>query len=685
MNRSFTCLAVVCFLFVLVPRSAAQEALVLSGGGSRGLAHVGVLLGLEEFGYDPDIVVGTSMGAVVGALYAAGYSPAQITEHIHAIDWARIYETTPLILGPDRDPRYPLINFDLTLDEFRFVRGLIPQWRINRVLSTLLFDANARARGDFDRLARRYRAVAADLRTGDRVVLSSGDLARAARASMAVPGIFAPVVWDGRVLLDGGIVDNVPTGLARAMGATRIIVSDVGRPSEEVFDQSPFGLIDRAIDLMQENTQRDPIPPDVLVVPRIDAGFGATLFPSDPTRILEIGLEAARRDLSPAPPSDRRQPRRRPEPPDSLSILRVEAPDTGTAMLARFVFADIVPGPYDPAAVTAAMDRLYGSGLFEAVWARVADDPSTARSTLVVRLETPPQTSLTAGAGYDNDRGARAWASLVRQSSRFPRPTLLAASASIDGVDRWAAVSTRVTMLHRTGLFWSAGLHLRERDVRSFPEDAVASTDVVRTGGWLALELPQILRDRLITAAVRGEWITVEEGDRGFSYGPAVHLAQLGPEAMIVGEPFLVEVEHRFGALSYSRAALRGSRPYPLEPLLLAVVGDLVWSSSGAPGDVRPALGDSHAMPGMRWGEDRGGVRALMGADAAYPVLGGHLRLRLRTGAVAERLGRLDDSDFITGAQLAAVWRTPLGLAEVGFGANTGGSRRFEVGIGRTF
>src|SRR5690606_41393240 len=124
------------------------------------------------------------------------------------------------------------------------------------------------------------------------------------------------------------------------------------------------------------------------------------------------------------------------------------------------------------------MDRPSVCGLFAAVWSPAAVAPSTARSRLVARLETPPPTSLAAGAGYDNDRGASAWASLVRQSSRFPRPTLLAASASIDGVDRWAAVSTRVTMLHRTGLFWSAGLHLRERDVRSFPEDAVASTDV---------------------------------------------------------------------------------------------------------------------------------------------------------------------------------------------------------------
>ena len=157
------------------------------------MVHAGVIDALEARGYDAEIVVGTSMGAVVGALYAAGYSPEEILERIREVDWTEVFTPTPVVIGPDRSVRYPLVNFDLKVEERRFSRGLISQWRINRALAQLLFDANARADGDFDRLPRRFRAIAADLRTGELVVLGEGDLARAARASMAVPGIFAPV------------------------------------------------------------------------------------------------------------------------------------------------------------------------------------------------------------------------------------------------------------------------------------------------------------------------------------------------------------------------------------------------------------------------------------------------------------------------------------------------------------
>src|SRR5690606_32818912 len=106
----------------------------------------------------------------------------------------------------------------------------VPDAGINRRLVEMLFDAGARARSDFDRLPRRYRAVAADLRDGSVVVLGHGDLARAVRASMAVPGVFSPVVIDGRILVDGGIADNLPTTQARALGALYIIASDVLLP-----------------------------------------------------------------------------------------------------------------------------------------------------------------------------------------------------------------------------------------------------------------------------------------------------------------------------------------------------------------------------------------------------------------------------------------------------------------------
>jgi predicted acylesterase/phospholipase RssA len=125
----------------------AQEALVLSGGGSRGLAHAGVFEGLEQLGHDPEIVVGTSMGAMIGVLYAAGYEPAAILRALQDAEWGEIFTPIPLLPGPDRSVRYPALTADISVDSLRFSRGFIPQWRINRLLVRLLFEANARSRG----------------------------------------------------------------------------------------------------------------------------------------------------------------------------------------------------------------------------------------------------------------------------------------------------------------------------------------------------------------------------------------------------------------------------------------------------------------------------------------------------------------------------------------------------------
>ncbi|MBW3655958.1 MAG: patatin-like phospholipase family protein, partial [Gemmatimonadetes bacterium] len=123
--------------------AAGTDGLVLSGGGSRGLAHPGSLMALEERGFDADIVTGTSIGALVGALYAVGYPAADIQRQVEAVDWGELFTTTPVVIGPERAVRYPLLSYDRQPDPLRFNRGIVPQWRMNRALVRLLFDGEA--------------------------------------------------------------------------------------------------------------------------------------------------------------------------------------------------------------------------------------------------------------------------------------------------------------------------------------------------------------------------------------------------------------------------------------------------------------------------------------------------------------------------------------------------------------
>lgn len=671
----------------VTPPAMAQQALVLSGGGARGLAHIGVMQQLSELGYDPELVIGNSMGAVVGALYAAGYDPDEIRERTVAIEWGGMFEPTPMVLGASRMSRLPMLTLSLGVGERHIARGLFGDWRINRALVHLLFEANAAAQGDFDRLPRRFRAIAADLETGEKMVLAGGDLARAARASMAFPGFLAPVRWGDRILVDGGIVDNLPTLEARKLGAKSIIAVDASRPPDELTSQDPLTVVQRSVNLMHKNLHPDPVAADILIIPAADAVFAGPTFPDDPAPLIEAGLDAARRTLPPYPANQTTIERRLPAPPEWFAALRVEAPDSGLAALVREVFGSVAPGPYNADAVLRAVDRLYSTGLFDGVWPHVIRERNAAEGvTLIVRVDAPAHLSASLGAGFENDRGGRAWVALDRHTAIAQRPVVLTAAVSTDGLQRWAAASARMHALARPVVAWSLGTHVLENSVRTFAEDTRVTIEVLRVGGWVGLELPHILRERVITLTGRAEWIEGEDAAGGIAFGPHLRVASVPSDGLLVGVPLLVEAEARWGEQAYRRGAFAGSIQHTGRLLHSAALLDVRVTSSGAPLDDLPALGDDHAIPGLRWGDVRGRARAVAGLDAGIPVPRvGFARLRLRSGAIAETASDWDDARWITGAQLGGVWRLPFGNMEAGYGWATTGDSRFDISIGRVF
>ena len=212
---------------VLAQRASSEGrpkiGLVLAGGGAKGAAHVGVIKVLEELGVPIDYIAGTSMGAIVGGLYASGLSADQLANAIRSIDWNDVFDDKPA--RENRDFRRKLddegfltrYKFGFKDGNFQFPRGVIDGQKLNLVLRSLAIKAVAIQ--DFDKLPIPFRAVAADIETGETVIIGSGDLATAMRASMAVSGVFPPVELEGRLLVDGGLADNLPMDIARQMGA----------------------------------------------------------------------------------------------------------------------------------------------------------------------------------------------------------------------------------------------------------------------------------------------------------------------------------------------------------------------------------------------------------------------------------------------------------------------------------
>lgn len=283
------------------PEARCRIGLVLSGGGARGGAHVGVLKVLEELHVPVDCIAGTSMGSIVGAFYSIGLSPADMERFILETDWGEAIWDTP---HRDResfrrrqDDFLSLLPLELGvgLDGVSSKSGISGGTRLDLLFRGLTLEIGGLA--SFDHLRIPYRAIAADLKTGEMVVLDHGDLARAMRASMSIPGAFTPVELEGRVLVDGGIARNLPVDVARAMGAERIIAIDAGtHPLDDVEHLSPLGVIYQAVAVMGEPTVKGSIAQlgkdDLLIVPVLQ-----DLAPTDFTRVTEaisMGEDAAR-------------------------------------------------------------------------------------------------------------------------------------------------------------------------------------------------------------------------------------------------------------------------------------------------------------------------------------------------------------------------------------------------------
>lgn len=236
--------------------------LVLGGGGARGAAHVGVLKELERLRVPIDAIAGTSMGAVVGGLYASGKTSAELEQLVESLDWADILTDTSRrenksFRRKQDDAAFP-VQFELGLRDGRLIlpKGLIEGQKLQLVLRDELLHVSGI--GDFDELPTPFRAVASDIETGERYVMSTGDLALSIRASMSVPGVFSPVVVDGRSLVDGGLAGNVPVEVIQAMDVDIVIAVDVEfplYPPEEL--QSALAITEQMLTiLIRKETRR---------------------------------------------------------------------------------------------------------------------------------------------------------------------------------------------------------------------------------------------------------------------------------------------------------------------------------------------------------------------------------------------------------------------------------------------
>ncbi|MET0210799.1 MAG: patatin-like phospholipase family protein, partial [Burkholderiaceae bacterium] len=283
------------------PVQRPRLGLVLSGGGARGLAHVGVLKVLERERIPFDVITGTSMGAIIGGLYASGMSAEDLDRELSRIAWDRLFASR--IDRQDLSQRRKeedfefsaSIEFGLRDGEVRVPTGTLSSRGLEALLRRLTLPVrNVR---QFDRLPTPFRAIATDMENGAERVLAEGDLALALRSSMSVPGVFSPVEWEDRILGDGGLVNNLPIDVAREMGAQRLIAVNVGTPvgGRDTLN-SLLGLTAQMINILTEqNVQRSlasmAAGEDMLITPKLGKLTSGD-FDQAPA-LIKLGEEAA--------------------------------------------------------------------------------------------------------------------------------------------------------------------------------------------------------------------------------------------------------------------------------------------------------------------------------------------------------------------------------------------------------
>lgn len=702
------------------PATDHRTCVAFSGGGARGLAHIGVIQALEAEGIRIDCVAGTSMGALVGSLYAAGYAASEMDAIVRSLEWRHVFSgkpvrrLVPLALRFDDVPA--LARVAVSGRRLRLPPARDSDYRTNRLLFRLLAEPSYRARGAFDALRRPFRAVATDLETGDRVVLDSGSLPRAVRASLSTPVNLVPVRLDSRLLVDGGLVDNLPVGVARGLGADVVLAVDVRSPplrpkADDSFVDTTAVVVD-VLRLAYNERFREP--PDVSIDLRPAlADFGEAEYARYPEAQAigrRVGAESIRRamdrlrsrapvaDTSSGPPTSSRDPPAESGGLEGTTVREVVVRGAVRVrdQLVRGAFGVEAGRPFVMDDVLHGMDEVYATGLFESVWLD-ASSAAAGGASVSVEVREVPRLTLEVGGGYDEGSEARGFLR-IRNHNLFGRgersDTMLLASEGAVGL-RTALTAERPLGLP-VGVFTRG--HVIEEKPRFFDRhQTLGRAEFDRRGLAVGLQ-HRFGPAALLRVGVAAETVhTRERPGVPVVAGRESRTAVFGEAAWDILDDAAAPTSGAAATLSVERSLSRtvDFRPYwragahaqaaasPLPRLVLRGAALAALSGGDLPLYEQVRLGGPAWMPGFHR-DELWGTQALAGSLTAGVAVYRGLRLLGRFGAGnvwdsrgAVRLGGLEGG-YGFGLELP----TRAGPLALDWGRSTAGRSRVYVSLG---
>ena len=707
--------------------SRPRIGLVLGGGGAKGAAHIGVLKVLEELRIPIDCVAGTSMGALVGATFAAGVPPQVIESQVLAVNWAETVGTEGnrdrMSIRQKLESRPYTNSLDLGVRNGGLIGsgGFLNTQSIDDLLRTLV--AGARDTSDFDALPIPFRAVATDMVSGNMVVLRDGDLSVAMRASMAVPGAFTPVIVGDQVLADGGQMRNVPVDIARAMCGDVIIAVSLATPPPTAQDlSSGLALAARSLDVMIDANSRAQLATltdrDVSIVVQMgDIGSGSfervpDAIPLGRAAALAKAAELARFSVSPEEYRAWRQritrDYRKPLHVAGVSVVGLK--QVSPEYVQEAIEVTRPDAEVTPRDIASDARRIFSLGDFQSVQYRVVDTPAaqTVEFHPIEKSWGPNFVNFDLGLGWGNggDIGL-----ILRAEHR--RAWITALGGEWHNV---VQIGTDVEL--QSGLYLP--LEARQRyfiepylRMNRYFEDIyndgerVATYDFIENYGQVDFGV-NLGKEAQLRAGVRQSWnqtkldtgapdllpgkSNTQESDLVFQakYDTRDVVGLPGRGNLLVGR-YLSSGSWLGGDESYGAAEAMALVVLPFRGDALNIFGGGGLDVSGElPTYRRYRVGGILSFPGMERQQLRGDNYWLVGTNYNWrlaeiqslfdqALYGG---LRLTTGRVGGRIDGVDDN-LITGLALTLSGRTPIGPFLVSLGGTDDNSWALQLALGR--
>jgi len=718
-------LPVAVFLLLFIPLSSGAQtstpracssppgkiALVLPGGGAKGYAHVGVIKILDSLGIAPDLIVGTSMVSIMGAVYASGYSGEELerlTQRFNIGPYIGRYRPRAprafAITGAtgagalqSQLPGEPLptVLLKKSGSGFAFETSFADEGAVNLLLTSMMLRGNMIARGNFDSLPTPFRAVGTDIHSGARVVIDHGDLARGVRASMAIPFVFDPGVVDSLEMVDGGLSENVPVKLARELGATTIILStlDATKGQDSLTRVKQKGTLDMMLDRIFLDTH-PPLGPNDLEIRTDVSDIGNLDFSEEVVaRLSQRGAAAARPVLigSCLPRKGRVVT---PMPPLTTALVTADAAP-GSSRLLRSAVKSHAEGASRAQATRSSLDTVQARasragtlGVLRSLWLNPehAAGDSVAFDPIITWA---PKRVLGLGAAFDNDLGGEAWIGWANRRAvigslppletggRFSigsrrQEFLMSFRKAIEDV-RYGPSPFLVVMAGRESSPFFAqgpnGVNIKV-DLPLFSEQLLqVGYDVPNGDNWI-IQVGPVLRhwrggltSNTKSATPLGLALRVDEGN---------------------------EKEHMYSRLDaemnqrYSTASARITLLIPKSFALFTNTLRLGGASTDAPFSHWFLLGATDGFPGLNIGEQVGTWTASYMLDLAKPLFGPiNLQVTGATGTISRDSDVNFGGQWLWGARIGIGADPPIGLIRLQYGLATNGRRQWFARVGR--